>query len=59
MMCLSITLLPVPLRPRMQNPHPAGMARLTSIQHAQLAEGLGHLAELDGRRRLMGNGQAG
>ena len=51
MMCFSMTLLPVPLRPSTQQHVPAGMSSVTSSSTVQVAERLGHALERDGRRR--------
>ena len=51
-MCLSVTLLPVPLRPRMQTPRPAGIVRHTSSSTRSVAKGLGDMTQLDGGRGL-------
>ena len=57
-MCRSVTLLPVPLRPRMTKPLPAGTSNDTSSSTAPGAERLRHAVEPDGRRRRLCSGVA-
>ena len=45
MMCRSVTLLPVPLRPRMTNPAPARHLERHVVEHFTGAEGLRHVVE--------------
>ena len=51
-MCLSVTLLPVPLRPSRQNPFPSGNVERHVVQHLPVVERLRHPFEANRPARL-------